>query len=254
MNYSQFFKSPDCPQLTSLRWDDWSAPRFVTRFPFLFAPTLRSLTFRGPSGYNQFLGLSNLTSFTWEAFCNSREIDVKGFQAFLLNNRSIETLSLSKIKFKGNSDRDPVTLPNLKLCLIRYPHDDPRTKYSTVFRIPALQHLSSFHSSLEEDCGFYPLAIRATAGDLVFAFQCRLWTILGAWEDVTGYAKPIIQHVRFECKDALGCESGGEYTPSSGDSIQDIFLACVRLYVSANPHDDILPFKALSLQTDDLHI
>ena len=224
----QFFKSAPL-QLTSLKWDDGLRVLLGPgiRHPFLFPPTLRSLTFRGLSGHDQFMGLSNLISFTFDCRGHSPEIDVGDFQTFLRNNQSLETLSLTQIGFKGKPNQDPVALLNLKFFSVYYPLEYFGRNYSTVFHVPALKHLSSFVFSTTKGGLLDTLALRATGGDILFALKCDLENIPLAWEDLTGYAKPVIQHVR----QVLGREGGGESTLCSGADAQEILQNYLHVYL-----------------------
>ena len=200
------------PQLTDLKLDDPSPPDpdFLP-ISSLFPPTLRSLHFRGSSGHDQLMGLSNLTSFTFDG--NGQEISVEGFRTFILNNRSLEALSLDSIELKGGSNQHPAILPNLKSFNVHYPHDYSRKNFSTVFRVPALQRLSSLLISIARDPGgTYWFMLCATGDEIVFTVECDVEHIAEAWQDLTGYAGPTIQHIHLEephDPDFYGDESGG---------------------------------------------
>ena len=76
-----------------------------------FTPTLRSLSFEG-SWDGLFTQVNNLTSF---AFLNYEEaVCGETFRLFMLNNRSLQSLSLHITDLKDNTQGPPVELLNLK--------------------------------------------------------------------------------------------------------------------------------------------
>lgn len=190
----QFFKLPYL-QPTSLKWDDSSAPYpDLLSYPSFFSPTLRSLSFRGWSGSNQVLNLNNLISFTFDN--HGQEISAESFRMFILNSQFLETLALFYINLEGDSNGPLAALPNLKSFSIHY-SEYSRGMLSTIFRVPALQRLSSIVISATEEDNSLFFTLRATGDEIVLTIKCDLQGIEDAWKDLTGYAKPKIQYVRF---------------------------------------------------------
>ena len=126
-------------------------------------------------------------------------MDAKGSRTLVLKNRSLETLSLGRIKLEGNPHGPPAVLSNLKSLSIDCYQVYSENAISTIFRVPALQHLSSLSVSVikeGENCD--RLALCATGDDIVFTLKCDPECIEETWKDLTGYVKPIIQRVRIE--------------------------------------------------------
>lgn len=152
-----------------------------------------------------------LTSFTFND--HGQKICTETFRTFILNNQSLETLSLSWIKFEGVSNKPPVTLSNLKSFCICF----PQKAFSALVRVPALQRLSSLVISATEDFlnGWFEL--RATGEEIAFTVKCGLGRIAETWQDITGYAKPTIRHVCLENSEGRRLHSG------KGDGIIALF-------------------------------
>jgi len=108
---------------------------------------------------------------------------------FMRGNRSLESLYLKWIDFEGDAKGPPVHLLNLKSLNVGF----PLKRLSTVIRVPAFQRLSSLRIS-SEDADMYTLS--ATGDGIEFTAECGLRDFAETWEDLTGYAKPIIRHVR----------------------------------------------------------
>lgn len=192
----RFFDLPSLP-LTSLKWIDKNtqyANYLFSVSPFL--PTLRSISFRG-SCYDQLTKLSNLTSFTLKEPCLG--ISAEMFRTFMLNNQSLEMLSLDYVEFEGGSNGPPAHLPNLKSFNVYF----SEVNLSTLFRIPALQGLSFLLISTDEDRGCWDYTYRATGEGIEFAFKGSPPVIAKAWRDITGYVNPTIKHIRLENPDEV---------------------------------------------------
>lgn len=88
----QLFTLP-FPQPVSLEWENGNTPYAIHLFSIPpFPPTLRSLSFTG-SWHRQLTQVNNLTALTLE----HDEVRVENFRKLILNNRSLETLSLNRI-------------------------------------------------------------------------------------------------------------------------------------------------------------
>jgi len=184
----RFFAS-SFPQLATLVWKNeatnhadhlFSAPPFV--------PTLRSLTYVGGWG-NLIAQVNNLTSFVFDSDSRPWGTNSEAFRTFMRNNRSLESLHLKWIDFEGEAKGSPVHLLNLKSLSIGL----PVKKLSTIIRVPAFQRLSSLQIS-SEDAEMY--TISATGEGIAFTAECFIRDFAETWEDLTGYAKPVIRHVR----------------------------------------------------------
>ena len=200
-----------CPELTNLNWFDRGLldPKFLLPRPF-FSPKLRSLSFRGHSGHdqlvnigdptsflrrsrhNQLMKISNLTSFTFAGL--DQEISTNSFWTIILKNKSLETLSLDRIKFKGNLDQQPVTLGEIRSFSLHQTSSESVTTLSTLIHIPAFQHISSLYISPKEDgkVSCWPL-LRATGQDITFTVDGDPDDVVAAWEGLVGYLRPTIQ-------------------------------------------------------------
>ena len=130
--------------------------------------------------------LDHLTSLVLMDSC----ISTKSIQTFMLNNQSLEKLSLVENRFEGQPNGPPVELPNLKSLNVNFPHDS----FSHLFRVPALQRLSSLSISVVDDGD--PYTFRATGDEIVLTFEYNFNLIAETWEEFTGYAKPTIRHIR----------------------------------------------------------
>ena len=96
----RFFSLPPL-QLTSLKWTYREIQYADHLFSFpTFLPTLRFLSFKGYRN-GQLTKVNNLTSFVFKHYLN--EVDAETFRKFMLNNQSLETLSLKRVRFKGDS-------------------------------------------------------------------------------------------------------------------------------------------------------
>jgi len=186
----RFFTST-FPKLVTLAWKNEGAPDADHLFSTPpFVPTVRSLTYAG--GWNSLVAqVNNLTSFSFAFDMDSgpSRVNIEAFRLLMRNNRSLESLDLKWIDFEGDSKGPPVQLLNLKSLRV----DRPPKKLSTVIRIPAFQRLSSLRIS-SEDADLYTLS--ATGDGITFTTECFLDDFVEAWEDLTGYAKPVIRHIR----------------------------------------------------------
>ena len=194
----QFFKLRH-PRLAGLEWDDSSleGPGFLLDSLFFPPPTLRSLSFRGLHGHDQLTNLENLTSLTFDNYAAG--IGAESFRTFMLNNQSLETLSLGCIKLEGDPNGPPVDLSNLKSFSIYHSEAYSEGTVSTIFRVPALQRLTSLLVSVtkeQDNCDWFTFC--ATGDNIVFTLKCDLECIPMAWQDLTGYPEPIVQRVRLE--------------------------------------------------------
>ena len=106
------------------------------------------------------------------------------------NNRSLVSLSLDIDTFEGDSKGPPVHLSNLESLTVYLPVNK---KLSTIFRVPALQRLSSLRIS-SEDADMYTMS--ATGDRIALTAKCSPRDFAETWEDLTGYAKPVIRHIR----------------------------------------------------------
>ena len=217
-------------QLTSLDWDDraggvrhlFSAPPFV--------PTLRSLSFRG-SWDDHITKLNHLTSFhLW-----SDRINAEGFRRVILNNQSVETLSMGCNTFEGNSNGPPVVLSKLKTFSVNVTDRNSRKTISTLLRVPALQRLSSLliSAATGEEYMTDWFIFRATGDEIVFSIWCSLECIVATWQGLTGYPSPTIRRVRLENPGRLDFdikEGGGVITLFEDAHTLEIGKDCVNIY------------------------
>ncbi|KAF9644890.1 hypothetical protein BDM02DRAFT_829537 [Thelephora ganbajun] len=184
----RFFTS-SFPQLVTLTWKNEEtnhADHIFSVPPFL--PTLRSLTYMG--GWSSLITqVNNLTSFVFDGDARPWGTSAEAFRLFMRNNRSLESLHLRWIDFEGEAKGPPANLSNLKSFNIGL----PVKKLSTIIRVPAFQRLSSLRIS-SEDAETY--TIFATGDGITFTAECFLRDFAETWEDLTGYAKPVIRHVR----------------------------------------------------------
>ena len=184
----RFFHS-SFPQLTDLRWDGLWLNYPIYLFPNSpFTPTVRSLSFAG-SWDGLFTQVKNLTSLVFTNY--EDELCIETFRLFMSNNRSLESLSLDIIPFDGNTKGPPVDLPNLQSFCVRL---CPRV-LSAIIRVPSIQRLSSLRVSYK---GVTPGAIRLlTTGDgITLELIAFARNIPEAWDDLVGYGRPTIRHVR----------------------------------------------------------
>ena len=187
----QFFTLP-FPQLVRLEWKNKSTQYVNHLFSIPpFPPTLRSLSFTG-YWHRQLTQANNLTALALESYPD--KVRVETFRTLMLNNRSLETLSLNRINLEGNSNGPPVHLSNLKSFSVCFP---PKILASLV-RVPALQRLSSLHISCTRDEGEGDgrFTFRATGDGITFSVKSDLVRIGETWQDFTGYAGPTTYHVR----------------------------------------------------------
>jgi hypothetical protein len=194
----RFFTST-FPRLVCLTWKNFRTTDADYLFSTpLFVPTLRSLTYSG--GWNSLIKqVTNLTSFSF--FLDSdydHEMDTEAFRILICNNRSLESLELKYLVLVGDSKGPPVHLLNLKSLTV----GNPSKKLSTTIRIPAFQHLSSLRISSgsgDIDMGTYDdemYTLHAAGDDITIKASCSFNKLAETWEDLTGYAKPIIRHIR----------------------------------------------------------
>jgi hypothetical protein len=181
------FFSLSFPQLTSLGWADPgtdSVGYIFSNSPF--TPTLRCLSL---SGYwdGVLAQLNNLTSFTFAY--DDNWICAEAFRLFMLNNQSLESLSVDLFGFEDDSKGPPVDLLNLKsFTVLSGSH-----ALSTIIRVPALQRLSSLRISFDSEG---ELILGATGDTIALLVKTSLHDIAEDWQDLTGYTRPAIRHVR----------------------------------------------------------
>ena len=108
-------------------------------------------------------------------------------RAFLRDNQSLETLILKWIKFKGSSNGPPVVLPNVKSLGVHF----PQGTLSAVFRVLALQRLSSlsFAADLDGSADYFTLC--ATGEEIMLTIKCALRNITGTWRGTLSQASNI---------------------------------------------------------------
>jgi len=191
----RFFTST-FPRLVTLTWKNpgtieadylFSTPPFV--------PTLRSLTYVG--AWNSLINeVTNLTSFsiTLDSDFGPYRIDTEAFRLLMYNNRSLESLELKWVVLEGDSKGSPVYLLNLKSLTVK---NLPKN-LSTTIRIPAFQRLSSLRISLgsSEELDDIVYTLYAAGDGITVKTDCLLANFAETWEALTGYAKPIIRHIR----------------------------------------------------------
>ena len=179
------------PRLVTLTWRDEvtaHADHLFSTSPFV--PTLRSLTYVGRWS-SLITQVNNLTSFSFIIDPDSwpLTVDTEAFRLLMCNNRSLESLHLKWVDLEGDSKGPPVQLLNLKSLTV----DCHPKKLSTTIRIPAFQCLSSLRISKGSD-----MYILSAVGDgITITADCHfLEDFAETWEDLTGYAKPVIRHIR----------------------------------------------------------
>lgn len=135
--------------------------------------------------------INTLTSFT---FSYPYTIPTEMFRTFILNNKSLEGLSVDKIALIGRRlDQPPVILPNLKsLSLVH-----PTRAFSALIHVPALQRLSSLLVTVTGNGNFN---LYATGDEIVFNVACKPsgYNVANTWMRFTKRANPTIRRVRLE--------------------------------------------------------
>lgn len=186
----RFFNS-SFPQLTTLTWRSEEAGHADHLFAYPpFAPPLNNLTYVG--GWGTLIAqVHNLTTFVFDSDSRPWGTSTEAFRVFMRNNRSLESLHLKWIDFEGEPKGPPVQLQNLKSFSVGL--GPPIKKLSSIILIPAFQRLSSLRIS-SEDAETY--TITATGDEISLTAECFLRDFAETWEDLTGYAKPVIRHVR----------------------------------------------------------
>ena len=191
------------PNLTSLGWEDNTTEHGNHIFSTPpFPPTLRSLSFQG-SLVGPATQVSNLISFTFGNLETATSIET--IRVFILNNRSLESLSFTPgycFGLEGTSKGPPVNLFNLKSFRV----DHSPKIVSTIIRIPALQRLSSLRISPGDEEDFDKFILHATGDGITLSTKSNLGDIAKVWNDLTGYARPTIRHVHLhsDVDDDLG--------------------------------------------------
>ena len=138
--------------------------------------------------------VTNLTSFSLSLDSNfgPYKINTEAFRLLMCNNRSLESLDLKWVELEGDSKSSPAHLLNLKSLTV----NPPPKKLSTTVRIPAFQRLSLLRISSGDDDMSSGYTLYATGDDIAIKIDCSLNEFAETWEDLTGYAKPIIRHIR----------------------------------------------------------
>lgn len=179
------------PRIVTLTWknEETSHADYLFSSP-PFGPPLRSLTYVG--GWTGLIAqVQNLTSFVFDSDSRPWGTSTEAFRSFMRNNRSLESLYLKWIDFEGESKGPPVQLQNLRSFSVGL--GSPIKKISTIILVPAFQRLSSLRIS-SEDAETYTLS--ATGDGISLTAECFLRDFAETWEDLTGYAKPVIHQVR----------------------------------------------------------
>jgi len=182
----RFFTS-SFPHLTTLMWKNEEVKPANHLFTSPFSLNLRSLTYVGPLD-----GLSapvnNLTSFTFESDLGPDGTDAEDVRLFLLNNRSLESLTLKHIEFRGDLMGPPVLLSNLKSLNVSFTYK----KLPAIIHVPAFRHLSSLRIGSH---GHDYYTLYATGDGITFYAQHFPSGPVETWENLTGYARPAIRHI-----------------------------------------------------------
>jgi len=187
----RFFTLPFL-QLTTLEWEDELTPYANHLFSVPpFPPTLHSLSFEG-SWHSQLTQVNNLTSLALECYMNV--VSAETFRTLLLNNRSLETLSLQSIDLEGSPNGPPARLSDLKSFSVRF----PQKILSSLICVPAFQRLSSLYVSYTEGDWEDWFTFRATGDGIMFSVASPLPEIVEDWKDLTGHARPTIHYVRLQ--------------------------------------------------------
>ena len=192
----RFFTST-FPRLVCLTWKNLRTTDADYLFSTpLFVPTLRSLNYVGT--WNTLVKqVTNLTSFSFSLEGDyDYEMDTEDFRILICNNRFLESLEMKRVTFVGDSKGPPAHLLNLKSLTV----GDPPTNLSTTIRIPAFQRLSSLRISSGSDIDIHydddVYTLHAAGDDITIKVACSSHKLAETWEDLTGYAKPIICHIR----------------------------------------------------------
>ena len=178
------------PGLAALKWEGHMAEGVEHLFSTpSFPPSPRSLAYSGIWN-NTIASVKNLTSFVFESGKNSRT-NIEAIRLFMLNNQSLESLAFRSPGFRGGSKGPPVPLPNLKSLNV----DTASKKLSTIIRVPALGHLSSLQVTPWGSTGY---RLRATGDGITFSAMCFKKHFTETWKGFTGYARPVLHHVRLD--------------------------------------------------------
>ena len=177
------------PQLTDLEWKGAEVEGTIHLFSNSpFTPTVRSLSFEGSWG-GLFTQVSNLTSFTFSNY--EEEVCGETFRSFMFNNRSLQSLSLHIADLKDSTQGPPVDLLHLKSLTLPLHLQG----LSTIIRVPALRRLSSLQISRDEaDYGDFTLF--ASGDGITLSVNVDLGCIAEVWQELVGYARPTISHIR----------------------------------------------------------
>ena len=188
LNKCRFFRST-FQQLATLIWKDDATDysRLLFSTPGSL-PELKSIAFNGR--WQKSLPLSqikNLTSSTIKS--NLYTLTADEFRSFLSNNLSLVSLEVSAV-IRGQTDGDPVVLPNLKSLSVDC---DPKA-LSSILQVPAFQHFSTLRVSLENGRDdLYTL--RAAGEDVLLCAKSKALKVREDWQHLTGHSKPTIRRV-----------------------------------------------------------
>jgi len=179
------------PRLDTLRWENEGTKYANHLFSITpFPPTLRSLTYVG--AWSSFITpANNLTSFTFESDCGPEGVSVEAVRLFISNNRSLESLEFKYADFDGDPEGPPVHLLNLKLLSIGLAYKE----LSTIIRVPAFRRLSSLRISSLDSIAY---TLDAIGDGITFSAKCFARDFAETWEDFTGYARPVVHHIRLD--------------------------------------------------------
>jgi hypothetical protein len=185
-----FFAS-SFPQLTDLAWNHNYGDRYGQLLQHQSFPRiLRSLDFEGPwcDPIPQIRGLTSLTLH--------REYSPEAMRVFLLENQSLESLSLTlSYDHAATSAGPPVKLPKLRFLGLE--PEGPESWFPNYLHIPEISSLTSLQVFIIHDKYWPRLYVsRATGGSgFTFFLKCEGWAIEKTWETLTGHARPTIRHI-----------------------------------------------------------
>ena len=154
-----------------------------------FPPSLHSLTYAGVWN-DTIASVNSLTFFAFQGH-NTGETNLEAVRLFMLNNQSLESLEFRFPAFEGVSKGPPVDLLNLESLSV----GSACKALSTIIRIPALGRLSSLQVTSWGSGGY---ALRATGDRITFFASCFDDEVVETWEILTGYARPVLRHVRLD--------------------------------------------------------
>ena len=186
----RFFAS-SFPQLTDLTWNNsHEGFRYDQLFQHRsFPPTLRSLDLQG-AWRDPFLQIRGLTSLALHRGHNAETLRV-----FLLENQSLESLSLTLDHHIGASRGPPVELPKLRFLNLEPAGEE--IQFPDFLHVPAIRSLTSLQAFIIHDNTYAKLyALRATGGSgFTLSLKCAGWAADAVWRTFTGHARPTIGNI-----------------------------------------------------------